>query len=352
MILHNGSSPTTSGTSSRVFVLDINSNHDIQQQQYHHQSAQQSSAQQSSTSVTTTTTRLSETMIHRRIIEMYKYRDEFDEIDLNISTCKTLSGSTKVDLYNALQHMKDKANKKLRRLSADIDYIDPTVHEFILLNILSFNEIEIKSAPDIEMTNISVGLTISLRHALTLNQTCLRSLYLCCNFTDETCNILCDGLLHCTTIEYLRLHIVSSSNSSRSSSGYHHGGSCGSSRTSSNNSGYFLHKILQSLLGKSKLKEVQLDDVTTINTGAITESLASLLDHSQCQLEILNLIICDWQDQDMNNGTHHEDEHKGDLHHHQAEGFDSMILYNSLCNVRCNSIKRLLFHGSKNFFLA
>jgi hypothetical protein len=243
--------------------------------------------------IRTTTECVPETIIHRRIIEMYKARDDFQQVDLNIRTSKSLSANTRVDIANALQHMKAKG-KKLRRMSADIDYVDASVHEFVLLNCLHFEEIQITSNPE-EQTFISVGIAMSLRHALTSNQQCIRSLDISCALSEETCEILIDALKDAHSLEIFRLVLMSAGRSS------------------------FVSGMLESLTGKPKLKELQLNDA---NAG-ISESLSGLLSDTRCNLKELNLGY-DW---DM------------------TPQFDSVHLRESLCEVRCNSVTKLLFNG-------
>ena len=254
----------------RIFLLDIrNDQHDVPATQY-----------------------IPEMKIHRRIIEMYQRRDDFAQVDLNIRTSRSLSGNARADISNALQHMQAKG-KKLRRLSADIDYIDPSIHEFILLNCLTFEEIQLISTP-FEETHISVGIATSLRHALTLNQKCVRSLEISCALSEETSGILIDALKDANALEIFRLGVMT--------------------RRSN-----YVAGMLESLTGKPKLTELQLTD----SDAYMSESLGGLLSNSICSLRELN-IGYDWDRQPQ---------------------FDSVQLSNALREAQCNSVSVLLFNG-------
>ena len=82
-----------------------------------------------------------------------------------------MTGTTRVDLSNALAHMRNTCHKTLRQLTVDIDYMDPSVHEFVILQCLSFRHICLVSNPEFEQTNLSVGLAMALQHSMTLNMT-------------------------------------------------------------------------------------------------------------------------------------------------------------------------------------
>lgn len=235
---------------------------------------------------------LPETVIHRRIIEMYKCRDEFQMVDLDIRTPRTLSGTTRVDIANALQHMRSKG-KKLRRLSADIDYVDPSVHEFVLLNCLLFEEIQITSNPE-ERTGLSVGIAMSIRHALTSNQHCIRFLDISCALSEETSGILCDALENAESLEIFRIVLMSGRSS-------------------------YVAGMLESLTGKAKLRELQVSDAD----ANISESLSGLLSHPRCSLKDLSLSY-DWS---------------------KNPPFDPYQFCGSLGNTRCNTVTQLQMDG-------
>eukprot|EP00547_Thalassionema_nitzschioides_P004680 CAMPEP_0194215316 /NCGR_PEP_ID=MMETSP0156-20130528/17036_1 /TAXON_ID=33649 /ORGANISM="Thalassionema nitzschioides, Strain L26-B" /LENGTH=430 /DNA_ID=CAMNT_0038943799 /DNA_START=155 /DNA_END=1443 /DNA_ORIENTATION=- len=202
---------------------------------------------------------ISESIVHRRIIDMYKSRDDFSKIDLNIQTSKPLTAHARVDIANALQHMKTK-HKHLRRLRADLDYIDASIHEFVLLNCLLFQEIQLTSL-DEETEGLSVGIAMALRHALTCNGAqCLTWLELSCDLNEETCSILQDGF-----------------HDSQSLRVFHYSGR--GSRSS------LAADLLERLTGKTTLVEMQITDTD----AEISESLAALFGDSRCRIQEFHL---------------------------------------------------------------
>lgn len=201
---------------------------------------------------------ISESLVHRRIIEMYKSRDDFSKVDLNIKTSKKLTAHARVDVANALQHMKLKG-KTLRRLSADIDYIDPSIHEFVLLNCLLFQEIQLTSL-DEETEGLSVGIAMALRHALTCNSQCIQWLDISCALDEETSGILHDALKDSFSLQVFRFS----------------GRGCRSSLAAD---------LLESLTGKSKLIELQITDTDE----EISESLGTLFGDSRCSIKEFHL---------------------------------------------------------------
>jgi len=271
---------------NRVFLLDIRNDscnpisrtpangfppvvngHDTQQQRNHHGNHQ--------TTTTNNTHRpryynnqsfSCETLIHRRIIEMYKCRDDFEIVDLNVRTSQPLTSHTRVDIANALQHMKTKCGKPLRRISADVDYIDFSVHEFVLLHCLAFDEIQLTSNPE-EQTTISEGIAMSLRHALTANKKCIRFLEIShVTLTDETCGILCDAFWNAFNLETLRLALIPQ-NMDRLQR-------------------RFVPGLLEGLVGKKKLEELHLSGA---NAHDLSGGLSELLSHKQCEIKDLYL---------------------------------------------------------------
>jgi len=206
----------------------------------------------------------SETLMHRKIIGLFKHRDDFEQMDLNVCTSRGLSGRTRVDVSNALMHMRSKG-KKLRRLTADIDYMEPSVHEFVLMACLWFDEICITSNPEFEQTSLSVGLAMAVRHALTCNQKCARVLELTCGVSEETSDVLADAMANAHQLEVLQCHLLAGRSSHL----------CG---------------VLDGLQGKSNLKQLHLRNV---NADA-AESLASLLGNSRCRITELELRY-DWE---------------------------------------------------------
>lgn len=236
---------------------------------------------------------ISESIVHRRIIEMYKSRDDFSKVDLNIQTSRKLTAHARVDIANALQHMKTKG-KALRRLSADIDYIDASIHEFVLLNCLLFQEIQLTSL-DEETEGLSVGIAMALRHALTCNSQCIQWLDISCALNEETCGILHDALKDSFSLQVFRF----SGRGSRSS---------------------LAADLLESLTGKSKLVELQITDAD----AEISESLGTLFGNSRCSIKEFHLGY-DWT---------------------ANSPFDSIRLSDAFLNVNaCHSLQRLYFDG-------
>ena len=240
-----------------------------------------------------------EILIHRRIIEMYNARDDFTIIDMHVDTCRTISKTTKVDIANALQHMKSK-HKTLRRLKANIDYMDPSVHEFVLLNVLEFHEVVIESTP-FEQTHISSGISIALRHSLTANQRCIRYLDLSCGISEESCGILSDALKQIQNqstsnhvLEYFRLNLLA-----------------GNSR--------FVSSITEGLVGISTLQTLHLGNANGKDLG---EPLKQVLSNSKCNIRELYLDCDDDYD----------------------EHFDTTEFMQQFHDTRCNSI--IKFHTS------
>jgi len=236
----------------KVFRLSIS--HDA-----HHLPASNNNSTSSEGSSTS-----SEMWIHRKIIDLFKHRDDFEQIDLNVRTSRGLSGRTRVDVSNALMHMKSKG-KKLRRLTADIDYMDPSVHEFVLLACLWFEEICITSNPEFEQTSLSVGLAMAVRHALTCNQQCIRVLELTCGVTEETCDVLADAMANANQLEVFQWHLLAGRSA-------------------------HLRGVLEGLQGKTNLTQLRLTNVDADAAG----SLASVLGDSRCRITELELRY-DWE---------------------------------------------------------
>lgn len=267
----------------RVFVLDIRSDSSSTSTNSHNKSCLQS---------------VSETVIHRRIIQLFKSRDEFQYIDLNVRTSRGLSGTTRVDISNCLAHMRHKG-KTLRKLTADIDYMDPSVHEFVTLHCLQFQHISIMSNP-LEQACLSPGLAMSIRHALTLNKQCTKILELQCALSETTSEIMADAMKTANDLESLKIHLLTGRST-------------------------YVCGVLEGLQGKSKLKKLQLQNVS----ADVAESLAQMLGHRGCRVQELHLNY-PWE---------------GD------EEADTTFVYNTAClcaalaEIRNTSITKLILDG-------
>ncbi|KAG7342595.1 hypothetical protein IV203_017837 [Nitzschia inconspicua] len=284
-----------SSDGGKVFLLDIR-NDSQPQPKYHHHHNNNSNSNNSNNnfdnSFHSKLQILSETAVHRKIIDLFKSRDDFQQVDLNIRTSRSLSSTTRIDLSNALMHMRSKG-KHLRRLSADIDYMDPSVHEFVLLNCLWFDEVRITSNPE-EQTYLSSGLAMSLRHALTMNVKCTRVLDLTCGLSDEISELLGEAMIGAHQLEVLKVHLLAGNP-------------------------HIVATMLEGLRGKPKLKELHLTDVT----ATISESLASLLRDSNCRLQELDL------------------SHSWDA----AQPFHTAVLCEALADVQNKSVTKLILDG-------
>jgi len=253
-----------------------------------------------------------ETTIHRRIIEMYKCRDDFEIVDMNVRTSQPLSGHTRVDIANALQHMKNKCGKMLRKMSADMDYVDFSVHEFIVLHCLAFEEVELTSNPE-EQTTLSEGLSLSLRHALTSNKKCIRSLTLsCCTLSEETCGILCDAFMNSYSLEVLHV-LCNTSNLERLQR-------------------RFIPAMLEGLIGRKKLIDFHLGGASAHDLST-DNHLSDLLSHKQCGIENLYLGY-DWN---RSFDSHKLFQSFLDTNAYRGKGGSNTI--------RCESLIRLQFDG-------
>lgn len=210
-----------------------------------------------------------EKAVHRKIIELFKSRDDFKYIDLRIQTSQGLSGTTRVDVSNALAHMRNKCKKTLRKLTADMDYMDPSVHEFVLLQCLSFRHVCLTSNPEFEETNLSVGLAMSLQHALCLNAHGhgTHTLELTCAISQPVSELLAEAMRQARELNTLRLHLL------------------GDQQHSSR----WIGGILAGLTGKGHLEVLHLRDVN----ACISEELANLLGDNKCRVKELSLSY-DW----------------------------------------------------------
>jgi hypothetical protein len=245
---------------------------------------------------------VSETIIHRKIIELFKCRDEFQFIDMTVRTSRGLSGTTRVDISNCLAHMRGKG-KKLRRLKADMDYMDPSVHEFVVLNCLSFDELCIQSNP-LEQACLSPGLAMSIRHALTLNKHCTKILELQCGLSESAAEILSDAMQTAYDLEILKVHLLTGRSTHI----------CG---------------VLDGLQGKSRLRELHLRNVT----ADVADSLAAMLGHQGCRLQELNL-SCPWEGDD-------DDDAMGS----SSAPYNTAQLCAALANITNTSITKLILDG-------
>lgn len=207
---------------------------------------------------------VSETAVHRKIIELFKSRDDFRHIDLHIQTSRGLSGTTRVDLSNALAHMRNKCHKTLRKVTADMDYMDPSVHEFVLLQCLSFRHICLTSNPEFEQTNLSVGLAMSLQHAMTLNMNGhgTNILELTCAISEPVSELLAEAMRQSRELKTFRLHLLGEQNSSQ-----------------------WIGGVLAGLTGKLTLEILHLQDVNAL----VSTELATLLGDTKCRVRELSL---------------------------------------------------------------
>ena len=207
---------------------------------------------------------VSETAVHRKIIELFKSRDDFRNIDLHIQTSRGLSGTTRVDLSNALAHMRNTCHKTLRKITADMDYMDPSVHEFVLLQCLSFRHICLTSNPEFEQTNLSVGLAMSLQHAMTLNMNGhgTNILELTCAISEPVSELLAEAMRQSRELKTFRLHLLGEQHSSQ-----------------------WIGGILAGLTGKSTLEILHLRDIN----ASVSAELATLLGDTKCRIRELSL---------------------------------------------------------------
>ncbi|KAL3937406.1 MAG: hypothetical protein SGARI_002136 [Bacillariaceae sp.] len=274
----------------RVFVLDIRSDNNSSGNRNHHNPHVAASSN------------VSETAVHRRIIELFKSRDEFDAIDLTVTTSRSLSASCRSDIANCLAHMRSK-KKTLRTLKADIDYMDPSVHEFVVLQCLLFEHLCIESNP-LEQASLSVGLAMSIRHALTLNKNCTKILELQCGLSEASSEIMADAMTGAYDLEVLRVHLLAGRST-------------------------YLCGVLEGLQGKSKLGELHLRNVT----AEVAEPLANMLNHSSCGVKELYLSY-PWEgdDDDTGNCT-------------SFQRYNTAALCASLANIRNTSVTKLILDG-------
>jgi hypothetical protein len=292
---NNNSNQNCQGDGGKVFLLDIRNDPASNQHHHHHHHSTSNHSHghhPNPNSFHSKLQILSETAVHRKIIDLFKKRDDFAQVDLNIRTSRSLSSTTRIDLSNALMHMRGKG-KKLRRLSADIDYMDPSVHEFVLLNCLWFDEVRITSNPE-EQTYLSSGLAMSLRHALTMNAKCTRVLELTCGLSEETSELLGEAMSGAHQLEVFKLHLLA-----------------GQTRN--------VASMMDGLRGKNKLKELHLTDVS----ADVSESLAGLLKDSSCRLQELDL-SCNWE---------------------TSERFDTAKFCEALADVKNKSVTKLILDG-------